>query len=113
MPGGGPYRRAWVLARLHTQPFGICEAPLPAAGLTPDQLGTVLWRNLGPAIAARFAGAGHEPPSALTGDGLTADPGTWPFARRRAAVLAERAADQRRGLYSRPARPAGDVPGPS
>jgi GT2 family glycosyltransferase len=88
VPGGEPYRRAWVLARLHTEPFGLFEAPLPAEGLLPDQLGTMLWRDLGPAIAARFADAGHQPPSILTGDGLTANPVTWPFTRRRAAILA-------------------------
>jgi GT2 family glycosyltransferase len=88
VPGGEPYRRAWVLARLHTEPFGLFEAPLPAEGLLPDHLGTMLWRDLGPAIAARFAGAGHQPPSILTGDGLTADPVMWPFTRRRAAILA-------------------------
>jgi O-antigen biosynthesis protein len=89
VPGGEPYRRVWVLVRLHTEPLGLFEASLPAEGLLPDQLGKMLWRDLGPAIAARFAGAGHYPPSTLTGDGLTADPGTWPFARRRAAILAD------------------------
>jgi len=89
VPGGGPYRRAWLLARLHTEPFGLVEAPLPAEGLSGDQVGAMLWRDLGPAVAARFAGAGQQPPSTLTADGLTADPGTWPFARRRAAILAD------------------------
>jgi len=89
VPGGGPYRRAWMLARLHTEPVGLVEAPLSAGGLSADQVGARLWRELGPAVAARFAGAGQQPPSTLTADGLTADPGRWPFARRRAAILAD------------------------
>jgi O-antigen biosynthesis protein len=89
VPGGEPYRRAWMLVRWHTEPFGLFEAPLPTEGLHPGQLGEMLWRDFGPAIAARFGDAGQQPPSALTGEGLTADQGTWPFVRRRAAVLAD------------------------
>ena len=89
VPGGDPYSRAWVLARWHTDPFGHCETLLPPEGLTPDQLGAVLWRDLGPLIAARYVAAGQLPPSSLTGDGLTADPGPGPFAPRRASVLAD------------------------
>src|SRR5580692_9426978 len=113
VPGGEPYRRVWVLARLHTEPLGLCEAVLPAEGLLPGQLAALLWRDLGPAIAARFDDAGQQPPVSLTADGLpvgelaadglaasglavgglaagglAADPGTWPPARRRAVILA-------------------------
>jgi GT2 family glycosyltransferase len=113
VPGGEPYRRVWVLARLHTEPLGLCEAALPAEGLLPGQLAALLWRDLGPAIAARFDDAGQQPPVSLTADGLpvgelaagglaasglavgglavgglAADPGTWPPARRRAVILA-------------------------
>jgi GT2 family glycosyltransferase len=89
VPGGDQYGRAWVLARWHSNPFGLCETPLPPEGLTPDQLGAALWRHLGPLIAARYAAAGQPPPSSLTGDGLTADPGTGAFMPRRAVVLAD------------------------
>lgn len=89
VPGGDPYGRAWVLARWHTGPFGLCETLLPPEGLTPAQLGAALWRDLGPLIAARYVAAGQPPPSSLTGDGLTADPGPGPFAPRRASVLAD------------------------
>jgi O-antigen biosynthesis protein len=74
---------------MHTEPLGLFDAPLPAEGLSPDQLGELLWRNLGPIIADRFASAGHQPPPTLTGEGLAADPDTWPFTRHRAAVLAD------------------------
>jgi hypothetical protein len=70
VPGGEPYRRVWVLARLHTEPLGLCEAALPAEGLLPGQLAAMLWRDLGPAIAARFQDAGQQPPVSLTAGGL-------------------------------------------
>ncbi len=89
VPGGAPYGRAWVLARWHSDPFGLCETPLPPEGLTPDHLGAALWRHLGPLITARYVAAGRPPPSSLTGDGLTADPGTGLFMPRRAVVQAD------------------------
>jgi GT2 family glycosyltransferase len=108
----GQYRRAWVLGRLYTEPVGTCVVPLDEAGLTPDQLGTLLWRALREPVAERFAAAGLAPPSSLTGEGLPAEelraeglpaeepraeepraeelragPAAWPFLRRRREVL--------------------------
>jgi polysaccharide pyruvyl transferase WcaK-like protein/GT2 family glycosyltransferase len=80
--------RAWVLGRLHGEPVGTCEIQLEEDGLTPDQLGALLWPELREPVTARFAAAGMAPPGALTGSGLAAEPAEWPFLRRRAEVLA-------------------------
>lgn len=85
----GRYRRAWVLARLHSEPIGVCAVQLPAEGIGPDQLAALLWRELGEPIAERFAAAGLAVPVTLPAGGLTAEPEAWPFLRERAAVLAD------------------------
>lgn len=85
----GRYGRAWILVRLCTEPVGVCVVALPRGGVTPDALGETLWRDLGGAVASRFAAAGLAAPTALTGAGLTADPAAWPFLRRRGEVLAD------------------------
>jgi GT2 family glycosyltransferase len=85
----GHFGRAWILARLHAEPVGVCELELPPDGLGPDQLAARLWRELAEPVGARFAAAGRPWPAALTGAGLTgglAD--AWPFRRRRDEVLA-------------------------
>jgi GT2 family glycosyltransferase len=84
----GRYNRAWVLGRLHGEPIGSCIIPLDAAGLTPAQLGALLWPELREPVAARFAAAGLTGPGLLTGQGLAADPEVWPFLRRRNDALA-------------------------
>ena len=84
----GRYGRAWILVRLHTEPVGVCVTPLPPAGVSPDELAALIWGRLGEPIAARFAAAGLARPAALTGVGLPVDPGAWPYARDRAALLA-------------------------
>jgi len=84
----GHCRRIWVLGRLHTEPVGVCVVELAAGGLSPDQLGTLLWPELRDPVTERFAAAGLPLPGQLTGDGLEADPATWPFLRRRRAALA-------------------------
>jgi O-antigen biosynthesis protein len=87
-PGCGPYRRVLVLARLLTEPVGVCEAALPAGGLAPDQLGRQLWGALREPITERFTSAGQPAPEELTAGGLTVDPDRWPFWRSCSAVLA-------------------------
>lgn len=84
----GQRGQAWVLGRLHTEPIGRCVVPLDRGGLTPDQLGTLLWPELREQVSERFAAAGLPQPSALTGQGLAAEPDEWPFLRHRRAVLA-------------------------
>ncbi|HEY5989068.1 MAG TPA: glycosyltransferase, partial [Streptosporangiaceae bacterium] len=61
--------------------------PLDETGLTPDQLGALLWPALREAVSKRFATAGLPQPTALTGEGLPADPAAWPFLRRRRLLL--------------------------
>ena len=34
----GHYGRAWILARLHTEPIGVCVVTLPREGIAPDAL---------------------------------------------------------------------------
>jgi GT2 family glycosyltransferase len=82
------YQRVLVLARLHTEPIGACVVEL-SAELTPDKLGARLWTEFGEPVTARFAVAGLSAPGELSGAGLTADPATWPFLRRRREVLAK------------------------
>jgi O-antigen biosynthesis protein len=87
-PGGRPYRRVLVLARLLTEPVGVYEAALPAGGIAPDQLGRLLWDALREPIAERFTAAGQPAPVELTAEGLKVDPDTWPFWRSCSAALA-------------------------
>jgi O-antigen biosynthesis protein len=84
----GLHRRVLVTGRLHTEPVGVCIVPLDRQGLTPDQLGGLLWAEFGEPVRARFADAGLAVPGSLTGGGLEADPASWPFLRHRQAVLA-------------------------
>lgn len=85
----GQYRRAWVLARLHTEPIGVCIVALKDGGFSPDQLATLLWRELNETVVERFMAAGLTAPVALTGEGLKAEPDAWPFLRNRSAILAD------------------------
>jgi glycosyltransferase involved in cell wall biosynthesis len=88
VPYDGQHRRVWVLGRLHTEPVGVGIVQLDREGLTPDQLGALLWQEFRTPVTERFAGAGLPSPPPLTGEGLEADPATWPFLLRRATVLA-------------------------
>jgi glycosyltransferase involved in cell wall biosynthesis len=85
----GHYRRAWILARLHTEPIGVCVVTLPSEGVDSDALGALMWTELGAAVAQRFVAAGQAAPATLTGRGLEADPERWPLLRDRAALLAD------------------------
>jgi O-antigen biosynthesis protein len=84
----GLHRRVLVTGRLHTEPVGVCIVPLGRDGLTPDQLGALLWAEFSEPVRVRFAAAGLAAPGLLTGDGLETDPARWPFLRHRRAVLA-------------------------
>lgn len=86
--GGGHYGRAFILVRLHTEPIGVCVTPLPEAGIDPDGLAALIWRELSEPVAARFAAAGLARPGTLAAIGLRAEPDSWPYLRRRAELLA-------------------------
>jgi O-antigen biosynthesis protein len=83
----GKYHRLSVLARLHGEPIGNCRVDLETRGLSAEHLGEVLWRELGDAIARRFAAAGLPAPDALSHSGLDVDPESWPFLRARSKAL--------------------------
>ena len=85
----GQYRRAGVLARLHTEPVGVCIVTLKEEGVSPNQLAALLWRDLNEPVVKRFVAAELTEPVALTGEGLKAEPDVWPFLRRRSAILAD------------------------
>jgi hypothetical protein len=84
----GHYGRAWILARLYTEPIGVCVVTLPREGITPDALAALLWTELREPVAQRFQAAGRTAPADLGGSGLPADAEDWPFLRDRAALLA-------------------------
>jgi O-antigen biosynthesis protein len=84
----GHYGRAWILARLHSEPVGVCVITLPKEGVEPDALAALLWPELAEPVANRFAAAGLTRPAELTASGLAADPDAWPFLRDRAAAVA-------------------------
>ena len=97
--GSERYRRVSVLARLHTEPIGVCAVPLGPEGIAADQLAAALWRELREPIDERFAAAGLDAPSALARDGLKVDPETWPFSLGSLHGAGLRAVDQRRRLH--------------
>ena len=89
LDGDGRYGRAWILVRLHTEPIGVCVTALPDEGIDPDALAALIWRELSDPVAGRFAAAGLARPDTLTGGGLPSEPGSWPYLRRRAELLAD------------------------
>jgi glycosyltransferase involved in cell wall biosynthesis len=89
LDGDGRYGRAWILVRLHTEPIGVCVAPLPEAGIDPDALAALIWRDLSEPVAERFAAAGLARPGTLDRGGLRAEPSSWPYLRRRAELFAD------------------------
>jgi O-antigen biosynthesis protein len=73
VPGG----RLWVLARLASDPVGVCVLR-PDAELTPDQFGELLWADLATPVTERFAAAGLAAPDGLAAGGLLAHSGLGP-----------------------------------
>jgi O-antigen biosynthesis protein len=89
LDGDEHHGRAWILVRLHTEPIGVCVTELPKDGIDPATLAALIWRELSEPVAERFAAAGLARPAELTGGGLQADPGSWPFLRHREELLAD------------------------
>jgi GT2 family glycosyltransferase len=92
LPGLEPsdqYGSALVLARLQTEPIGVCTVTLTDNGVSPDQLATELWGELSKPIVERFAAAGLAAPAELTAAGVAAEPDAWPFLLGRSAALAD------------------------
>jgi len=67
-PGG----QLWVLARLASEPVGVCTFEPGDAELTPDRLAELLWAELETPVTERFSAAGLAKPDRLTGPGLAA-----------------------------------------
>ena len=84
----GRHQRLSVLARLHTEPIGTCIVEVDSRDVSPAYLGEILWRELGDAVAERFAAAHLPAPHALGAGGLDVDPESWPFLQARSQVLA-------------------------
>jgi GT2 family glycosyltransferase len=80
-------RRLWVLGRLHSEPVGVCIVHVGQEGLTPEQLGALLWPQYRGAVTERYAAAGLPEPCALTGGGLETGPAVWPFLQHRQEIL--------------------------
>jgi O-antigen biosynthesis protein len=85
----GQYRRIFVLARLQTEPVGVCIATLKEEGLSPNQFAALLWHELNEPIVERFVAGGLTEPVTLTAEGLKAEPDSSPFLRSRSAILAD------------------------
>lgn len=83
------YGQVWILARMHSEPIGVCTASLGEKGISSDELAELVWRKLSTPIAERFAAAGMAEPAGLTGAGLKISPDEWPFLRERSAVLTD------------------------
>jgi O-antigen biosynthesis protein len=85
----GQHQRLWVLGRVHTEPVGVSVLHLNPAGLTPDELATLLWLDFREPVTERFAASGFSAPGQLTGAGLPGSlASSWPFLQQRQAVLA-------------------------
>ncbi len=83
----GIHAQLFVLGRLYTEPVSVCVVEIASEGLTPDQLGALLWPEFAKPVAERFLAAGLPEPRTLSGGGLDGLPGTWPFLQHRQAVL--------------------------
>jgi glycosyltransferase involved in cell wall biosynthesis len=64
-PGGAPYAAARVLVRLHTQPIGALDVPLPAGGLEPDALARAIGAALGGQLRRHLAHDALQVPGSL------------------------------------------------
>jgi O-antigen biosynthesis protein len=73
VPGG----RLWVLARLASEPVGVCVLR-PDTELTPGQFGELLWAELATPVTERFTAAGLAAPDGLPAEGLPAHPSLAP-----------------------------------
>jgi len=84
----GECQRAWVLARLHTEPVGVCMLPIADEGLTSEEVAAALWGEMREAVQDRYRAFGLCCPETLPGAGLGGVADEWPFLRRRAEVQA-------------------------
>lgn len=81
---GREYGAAHILVRLHTEPIGVVQSPIPPGGLPPSVLAEWIWRELGPCLVARCPSLAM---TGLTADGVTATGSA--YLDERAETLAE------------------------
>lgn len=55
---GRRHASAWVLVRLHAEPIGMVQTPLPDGGLSAAELGSTIEKELGERITAHLHGDG-------------------------------------------------------
>jgi glycosyltransferase involved in cell wall biosynthesis len=68
--GGGRYRGARLLARLHGHPVAEAVLPLPGRPAAPDELAAMVWPAVAEAVAKHCAADGIQPPDGLPAGGL-------------------------------------------
>ena len=78
-PSGEPYRRARVLARVHSHPLGQVDLELPPEGVSAEELRTAVQRELGEELEAHVEADGGsldqpEPPCQAYARAVLADP---------------------------------------
>jgi GT2 family glycosyltransferase len=64
------YYRAQCLVRLHSRPLGYVDLPCPDGALSPEDCARLIWRALGPRIAAHLRRDGLPAVSGLGPEGL-------------------------------------------
>jgi GT2 family glycosyltransferase len=69
----GSFASARLLIRLHGHPLGIVSRPLPAAGISPEDLAREVWSELGGAIRAHLRADGLPTADGLSAAGLEPD----------------------------------------
>jgi O-antigen biosynthesis protein len=70
-PDGRPYRRAHVLVRLHGEPLGLVDVPLPPdTGLEPAELAKAVWPEVVGRARTHLEKDGLYAPELLSADGL-------------------------------------------
>jgi O-antigen biosynthesis protein len=74
VPGG----RLWVLARLASEPVGVCVLKPEELELTPQKFGELLWTELADPVSDRFTAAGLAAPDRLPASGLLEESGLRP-----------------------------------
>jgi GT2 family glycosyltransferase len=81
------YHQAWILARLMTEPLGVCVVPIPPGGLSATRLGELLWDQFREPVLARLTAAKRPALRVLTAAGLPVFPAGWPYLMNRAQLF--------------------------
>lgn len=85
----GRHDRAWVLARVNSEPIGSCVVAIESGGLPPPRLGELIWGALHARLCSRFSSAGLRAPSEIGRQGISADRRAWPTLLDRSLELCD------------------------